>query len=142
MMKKISQEHRGPRCAALGHSHAQRGRLVSLQGGQQPPAPGGTRHGESLCLLSITIKRNRCWQGVQSTCVSLLVSKNAMGEVRRKMCSFLACSPFPCDVSGARDREDGVAPARHPAPRGTLCSASAGVPGCGAPRPLDIWAWD
>lgn len=41
-MEDISQERCGPRCAALGYSRAQRGRLVSLQGGQQLPAPQGT----------------------------------------------------------------------------------------------------
>lgn len=51
-MKEISQEHCGPRCAALGHSYAQWGRLVSLQGGQQPSASGGNlTWGEPLSPL-------------------------------------------------------------------------------------------
>lgn len=47
-----------------------------------------------------------------------------------KCAPFLpATNVFPCNMSKAQDREDGVTSARHPAPGGTLCS------GCGALQP-------
>jgi len=124
-MKEISQQHCAPRCAALGQAGVP-------AAGAEATSPTEELNTRRACVSSSSPPTAvvACRRFKAHTL--LLLSKNALGQGRRKMCSFPTCIPFPCSVSKACDREDGLGPARHPAPQGSLCS---GAQGCGSPQP-------
>lgn len=103
---------------------------------------------QEVCCSGALSKRTSIWgQPTQLTAIvahggfKAYVSRSCCPKMPRdwvegKCVPFLpATNVFACNMSKACDREDGVTCARHPALGGTLCSASAGVPGSGALQP-------